>query len=464
MSGGGEVGGDRTYVEGYEVIAGARKPCRVAPEHAEQQVVLHLTTTGGSPFTSVVLELKHSEHLAKLLLRSRATHGFTKRTRWLLGLAAFVVVGVLGFVAGRLTAPVVSISPVAKAVQATTPDPMAEAVPSLMRPPGEPSALNKTVLNYMLQPEYSGGGFELQVIGHDWVLKGQGFNEYQMVFASEIEIRRSELAGFFGDPQTVEFARRNGNEWSFADGSSYTWPEYRTVVQVHASQMVFDPDKALHFGYGRVAYEPRLSELEKYFVERKTVLWFRGLEALPKAGNTVVANHGAYVARPKEPSLVRLCERLVRYGDAKERPQKIQFLLDFVTNNILYNDTEALADFETLKAPNEVLMTGTSDCSGQTILFASLLEQLGVDYFLGYTSDHITVYVAATGFELSNGYEIEVDGVGYTQAECTVKDFQIGRTKLQTPIRAADIEILQRPREKFVRDGSGKVIEETLFQ
>jgi len=55
-----------------------------------------------------------------------------------------------------------------------------------------------------------------------------------------------------------------------------------------------------------------------------------------------------------------------------------------------------------LKRPNEVLMSGQSDCSNKAILLGSLLEQLGEDYLFVYTPDHITVAVKQDGFPASN--------------------------------------------------------------
>jgi len=69
-----------------------------------------------------------------------------------------------------------------------------------------------------------------------------------------------------------------------------------------------------------------------------------------------------------------------------------------------YNYSEAYEHAKVLKRPNEVLMTGNSDCSGLTILYASLLEQTEADYRLVYAPEHTTVAVAGN-FPARNGME-----------------------------------------------------------
>ena len=76
----------------------------------------------------------------------------------------------------------------------------------------------------------------------------------------------------------------------------------------------------------------------------------------------------------------------------------MQRVLDFVSREIRYDQREAAYDFELLKRPNEVLMSGESDCSNKTILLGSMLEQLGEDYLFVYLPHHITVAVPQGDF------------------------------------------------------------------
>jgi transglutaminase superfamily protein len=120
-----------------------------------------------------------------------------------------------------------------------------------------------------------------------------------------------------------------------------------------------------------------------------------------RSGRPVIfANHGALVANPQETSLRRFVNDLTRDiqpDTAGAREARVQRVLDFVSREIKYDMREATYNFELLKRPNEVLMSGESDCSNKAILLGSLLEQLGEDYLFVYTPDHITVAVKQGG-------------------------------------------------------------------
>src|SRR6185369_1405084 len=96
--------------------------------------------------------------------------------------------------------------------------------------------------------------------------------------------------------------------------------------------------------------------------------------------------------------------------------------------------TNARADREKpsgFARPNEVLMTGVSDCSNKAILLGSLLEQLGEDYLFVYTPDHITVAVKQGDFPARNGLSLEWEGQTWLIAEGTVPGFRIGLDRVQ---------------------------------
>ena len=62
----------------------------------------------------------------------------------------------------------------------------------------------------------------------------------------------------------------------------------------------------------------------------------------------IFANHGAMVAKPNEPSLKRFVAELLRdVPNNENREVKIQRLLDFVTNEIEYDYSEAVGSRET---------------------------------------------------------------------------------------------------------------------
>jgi hypothetical protein len=159
-------------------------------------------------------------------------------------------------------------------------------------------------------------------------------------------------------------------------------------------------------------------------------------------------NHGAMVAKPDEPSLKKFVAQIL--GDAPEslsREEKIQKLLDFVSTQIEYDYREALGNSETLKRPNEVLMTRQSDCSNKTILMASFLEQIGEDYILLYCPSHITVAVPQGNFPLENNLSFEWDGKNYIAAEPTLPNFQIGKTTVAQTLLLNTVNYVQKPKQ-----------------
>lgn len=204
-----------------------------------------------------------------------------------------------------------------------------------------------------------------------------------------------------------------------------------------------DPQAQLAFPFRSAAYTVTADELLDW-IENKSIYggyldcqigrtWF---------GITVLSNHGALVAVAGEPSLSRLVRQLT--ADLTEPEAVAQRLLDFVTLEIAYDGREAAAEFETLKRASEVLMSGQSDCSGLAILYASLLEQTGIDYRLLYLPGHIAVGVSGN-FPNDNDLAFRIQGQVMHVAETTAQGFRIGLTTLERAITAQDIRYLQRP-------------------
>jgi hypothetical protein len=167
----------------------------------------------------------------------------------------------------------------------------------------------------------------------------------------------------------------------------------------------------------------------------------------------IFANHGAFVARPEESSLRRFVDELTRDipADGEDaREARVQRLLDFVSREITYDMREATYNFELLKRPNEVLMTGESDCSNKTILFGSLLEQIGEDYLFVYTPDHITVAVRQGHFPLRNGLSLTWEGQTWLIAEGTAPGFRIGIDRVRGEEHLKQFKHVQRPRDRDV--------------
>jgi len=163
----------------------------------------------------------------------------------------------------------------------------------------------------------------------------------------------------------------------------------------------------------------------------------------------VFANHGIMVARPNEPSLKRLSDELLKDTDAN-REARIQRLVDFVANEIEYSFAEALGGQETLKRPNETLMTRNGDCSNKSILLASLLEQIGEEYLLFYFPQHITVAIPQGGFSAENKLDYEWGQRRWVIAETTAPGFQVGKSKLANALNLSIISYVQDPKNSDV--------------
>ena len=198
-----------------------------------------------------------------------------------------------------------------------------------------------------------------------------------------------------------------------------------------------------------------MSELTD-FLDNKSIFGGRmnaKMEQMRAGVPVVFANHGALVAKPEESSLRRFVEELTRDIPANgegSREARVQRVLDFVSSEIKYDLRETTYRFELLKRPNEVLMSGQSDCSNKTILLGSLLEQLGEDYLFVYTPDHITVAVKQGGFPASNGLFVAWQSEVWLIAEGTAPGFRIGLSRVAEEERFKQFQHIQRPRDRDV--------------
>ena len=217
----------------------------------------------------------------------------------------------------------------------------------------------------------------------------------------------------------------------------------------------FDPAIVLKFPFKLATYTLSMSELSD-FLQNKSIFGGRinARSEQLRAGQPIVfANHGALVAKPQETSLRRFVDELTRDippdGEGA-REARVQRVLDFVSREIRYDMREATYNFELLKRPNEVLMSGESDCSNKAILLGSLLEQLGEDYLFVYTPDHITVAVRQGGFPVRNGLFLPWQAEVWLIAEGTAPGFRIGLDKLRDEKRFKQFRHIQRPRDRNV--------------
>ncbi|HWS89109.1 MAG TPA: hypothetical protein VN282_19210 [Pyrinomonadaceae bacterium] len=335
---------------------------------------------------------------------------------------------------------------------------LAETLRKGLAPPGLDEQTRDAVLACLAQPGFTGTKVSEQVLGPVRL-------ELLQVRAREVYFSSPEpgltgeafdetVARFVIDPKRVVLAEDDGTgRLRLGDYSLRRSEEKHLFFKTPIDNIKFDTATVLRFPYGPVVYTLDMRELSD-FLRNKSIFGGRMVARTgeSQAGRPVVfANHGALVARPGESSLGRLVGELTRDipGDGEAaRAARVQRLLDFVSREIKYNQREATYDFELLKRPNEVLMSGESDCSNKAILLGSLLEQMGEDYLFVYTPGHITVAVRQGGFPVSNGLWVEWEGQAWLIAEGTAPGFRIGLDRLRDEARLKQFQYVQRPRDR----------------
>ena len=308
------------------------------------------------------------------------------------------------------------------------------------------------VIMLLAQPGFSGESFREQILGKAR-LQRYTLDKKEAYFSlpeSNEQEFNDTVGSFVVDRQKLVFAEDAGAKFKLDKYSLKKTPETGYFFKTSLENLKFDSKTEFEFPYQGLTYNLNMKELLD-FTENKQVYGGRlAASTNPKVDGRAImfGNHGAMVGKPDEPSLKRFVTQIL--GDAPEnlpREVKIQKLLDFVTNQIEYDYNEALGTSETLKRPNEVLMTRTSDCSNKTILMASMLEQIGEDYILLYCPRHITVAVPQGAFPLENNLSFEWEGKNWIVAETTLPSFEIGKTKVSDPLLLNTVLYVQKPKQ-----------------
>ena len=317
-----------------------------------------------------------------------------------------------------------------------------------------------TMLAYLTQPGFAGTKVGKQVLGAV---------RLEMLFVPDREVYFSapgpELVGesfdsmvarFIIDPKRIEIATDDGTGRLRVGKYSVVESADRQVFfKTSVDNIKFDPATVLKFPFKLATYTVAMHELID-FLENKSIFGGRmhaRMEQTRSGLPVIFANHGALVARPEESSLRRFVGELTRDipADGEDaREARVQRMLDFVSREIDYDQRATTYNFELLKRPNEVLMSGVSDCSNKAILLGSLLEQLGEDYLFIYTPDHITVAVRQGRFAVRNGLSLEWEGQTWLIAEGTAPGFRIGIDRVGEQARFKQFKHVQRPRDRDV--------------
>jgi len=316
--------------------------------------------------------------------------------------------------------------------------------------PSSPSQeeLDNTVLTYLVQPRFSGSDLAEKVTGTEVKLEIFNPDEGMVYFSipSRDFVKGETLENLTENSSSVEFAQLEDGRLIL--GNYIYRASDRFFFRLPAEEFHVDPDRTIEFPFTNATYSMSLEELTGFIKNRSIyggAIWVES--RVSDEEQYMFANHSPFVARSGEPSLQRLVSTLT--ADSESDEEVAQILLDFVTHEIEYGGGDNIRRAEVLKRPNEVLMTGASDCSGHAILYASLLEQTDVDYRFAYyvptSSDdgHISTLVQGD-FPKRNGLSFTIDGKPYAIAETTVDGFRIGETKLNMKL---EIDYIQDPGE-----------------
>jgi hypothetical protein len=335
---------------------------------------------------------------------------------------------------------------------------LAEALRKRLVSPSLDEQARDAVLSCLAQPGFAGTKVSEQVLG-PVRLELLQLPAREVYFSAPSPDLTGEafdvtVARFVVDPKRVVQANDDGaGRLRLGDYSLRRSEEKSVFFKTPIDNIKFDPETVLRFPFGPATYTLDMRELSD-FLRNKSIFGGRIIARTGESheGRPVVfANHGALVARPGETSLRRLVDELTRditTDGEGARAARVQRVLDFVSREIKYNLREATYDFELLKRPNEVLMSGESDCSNKAILLGSMLEQLGEDYLFVYTPGHITVAVQQGGFPVSNGLWVEWEGQAWLIAEGTAPGFRIGVDHLRDEARLKQFQYVQRPRDR----------------
>lgn len=263
------------------------------------------------------------------------------------------------------------------------------------------------------------------------------------------------VAPFIIDPKRIVMANDDAGRLRLGKYSVLRSESKALFFKTPIDNIKFDNGTVLKFPFKQATYTLDMRELED-FLGNKSIFGGRmnaRMEQTRGGKPVIFANHGALVGKPQEASLRRFVDELTRdiQPDAEgAREARVQRVLDFVSNEIKYDFRETTYRFELLKRPNEVLMSGQSDCSNKTILLGSLLEQLGEDYLFVYTPDHITVAVKQGGFPVRNDLFLAWQGEVWLIAEGTTPGFRIGVTRVQEEAQLKQFQHVQRPRDRDI--------------
>ncbi len=326
----------------------------------------------------------------------------------------------------------------------------------------------KQIAMQMAQPMFGGRAIVAAFTGEpDINLEAYTLDTGILYFSMADTIEKEKVYAMSTERSAVRFGLNSKGETatsSVDDPLLMDGYEYREIgralVAIPVAALAVDEARTLEFYVHGMLFDPTIGELNRV-AQREG--WYLGSLSIMYLDQYPFINHAAFVVHD-DPALNRLATRLTA-GAATEE-EKAQRLLDFVTAIQYDRETGYLAR-ETIRNPHQTIISNLGDCGNKVILFASLLEQVGIDYQLIYTGtgtkvNHILVAVEGN-FNNHNGMAYTYPGGGnYFLAETTATGFRIGSTQLEEPfMRSGQPFLIQESGKdgKILDAATGKVVD-----
>ena len=313
--------------------------------------------------------------------------------------------------------------------------------------------VRNTVLTYLMFRKHGGAPFEDQLFPNiNPVLFDPRDRSIYFTLSDEDcnpSHRSQRMESYVFDTNAIAWSRLKADSSYSIGAYRNRWSERQgCACKTDLENIKIDTSVVLTFPYQRATFQISLRELTKSLDDRYIYGGKKVLTDYVRSEEVRFYNHGALVTHKEEPSLARLTKILLEDIPQEHREERIQRLLDFVSDDIVYDDWEGRGERELLKRPTESLMYGKTDCGNKSILFASLLEQIDEKYLLVYSPEHLSVAVPLGKFSQENEHHFEWDDQIWVSCETTLPNFRIGVDRIQGYYTFETIRYLQQPDEE----------------
>ncbi len=250
--------------------------------------------------------------------------------------------------------------------------------------------------------------------------------------------REAAMLKIARDTSLIEFAPCDNGPCSFGGMEGNMDDMY--ALRMPLSNLKVDSSRTIPF---IIKSHPDAMSISQMHEALREELYYGGKEYMI-INATTYRNIGTIIMKKNKGSqLYKLAQKLK--GKETKKEKIVQNVLDLVANEIDYSYADFWYNTEIMQRAHEVLLSGLADCSGKTVLMASLLEQLDISYTILYYKDHVNIGIEGD-FLNDNGYEIPIQGKKYTIAETTCPKFEMGVTFLEMDIMPT-IAYYQTPKQ-----------------